>query len=90
MAMTLAFLGSQLPCKQMSGFFAVSEAAFIHTMEYIMQLLQHKSPLVIKWPKKKDYPEIAADFNSKRLTCFPDVIGGIDGCDIRIAAKKNE
>ena len=38
-AMTLPFIGSQLPCKQMSGFFGVSEAAFIHTTEYIMKLL---------------------------------------------------
>ena len=72
----------------MSGFFGVSEAAFIHTMEYIMQLLQRKSPLMIKWPEKKDYPEIAADFNSKRFRCFPNVISCIDGCHIRIAAKK--
>ena len=89
-AMTLAFLGSQLPCKQMSGFFGVSEAAFIHTMEYIMKLMQGKSALVIKWPEKKDYPEIAAAFNNKRFRCFPNVIGCIDGCHIRIAAKKNE
>ena len=89
-AMTLAFLGSQLPYKQLSGFFGVSEAAFIHTMEYIMKLLQEKSSLIIKWPKKIDYPQIAADFNSKRLRCFPNVIGCIDGCHIRIAANKNE
>ena len=52
-AMTLAFLGSQLPYKQMSGFFGVSEAAFIHTMEHIMQILQQKSSSVIKRPEKK-------------------------------------
>ena len=88
--MTLAFLRSQLLCKQMSGFFGVSEVAFIHTTEYIMQLMQSKSPLVIKWPEKKDYPEISADFNNKRFRCFPNMIGCISGCHIRIAAKKNE
>ena len=52
-AMTLAFLGSQLPYKQLSGFFGVSEAAFIKTTEYVMQLLKEKSNLIIKWPEKK-------------------------------------
>ena len=89
-AMTLAFLGSQLPYKQMSGFFGVSEAAFIHTTEYIIQILQQKSSLVIKWPEKKDYLEITAEFNSKRFRCFPSVIGCIEGCHIPIAAQKNE
>ena len=69
-AMTLAFLGSQLPYKQMSGFFGVSKAAFIHTTEYIMQILQQKSSSVIKWPEKKDYPDIAAEFNSKSFRFF--------------------
>ena len=89
-AMTLAFLGSQLAYKQLSGFFGVSEACFIHTTEYVMGILKDKSSLVIKWPDKNDYPEIAADFNSKRFRCFPNVSGCIDGCHIRIAAKKNE
>ena len=87
-AMTLAFLGSQLLCKQMSGFFGVSEAAFIHTTEYIMKLLQHKSPLVIKWPEKKDYPEIAVDFNSKRLRCFPMLLAVSMGATSELLQRK--
>ena len=47
-AMTLAFLGSQLAYKQLSGFFGMSEACFINTMEYVMQILKEKSSLVIK------------------------------------------
>ena len=89
-AMTVAFLGSQLPYKQLSGFFGVSEYGFITSMLYVMKLLKDKSSVIIKWPEKKDYPDIAAEFNSKRFRCFPNVIGCIDGCHIRIAAKKNE
>ena len=89
-AITVAFLGSQLPYKQLSYFFGVFEYAFIRTTEYVMKLMKDKSQLIIKWPEKKDYADIAADFNSKRLRCFPNVIGCIDGCHIRIAAKKNE
>ena len=89
-AMTVAFLGSQLPYKQLSGFFGVSEYGFITSTLYVMKLLKDKSSVIIKWPEKKDYPDIAAEFNSKRFRCFPNVIGCIDGCHIRIAAKKNE
>ena len=89
-AMTLAFLGSQLPYKQLSSFFGVSEAAFIKSTVYVMELLKAKSSVIIKWPQKEDYAEIVADFNKKRFRCFPNVIGCIDGCHIRIATKKNE
>ena len=89
-AMTLTFLGSQLPYKQLSGFFGVSEACLIHTTEYVMKLLNEKSNVVIKWPEKNDFAWIAGEFNNKRWRCFPNVIGCIDGCHIRIAAKKNE
>ena len=87
-AMNLAFLKSQLPCKQMSGFFGVSESAFIHTTEYIMQLMQSKSPLVIKWPEKKDYPEISADFNNKRFRCFPNVLVVLMGATSELLQKR--
>ena len=87
-AMTLTFLGSQLPYKQLSGFFRVSEACLIHTTEYVMKLLNEKSNVVIKWPEKNDFACIAGEFNNKRWRCFPNVIGCIDGCHIRIAAKK--
>ena len=89
-AMTLTFLGSQLPYKQLSGFFGVSEACLIHTTEYVMKLLNEKSNVVIKWPEMNDFAWIAGEFNNKCWRCFPNVIGCIDGCHIRIAAKKNE
>ena len=64
-AMTVAFLGSQLPYKQLSVFFGVSEYGFITSTLYVMKLLKDKSSVIIKWPEKKDYPDIAAEFNSK-------------------------
>ena len=65
-AITVAFLGSQMPCKQMSSMFGMSEGCFLKVTEYVMQLLTDKSHLIIKWPNK-DYPEIAAEFNKRRI-----------------------
>ena len=64
-AMTVAFLGCQLPFKQLSGIFGVSKCCLIQAMDYIMKLLCDKSSSVIKWPDKQDYPAIAAAFNNK-------------------------
>ena len=66
-AITVCFLGSQLPFKQLSGFFGITESCFIHTTKYIMELLCQKSSSVIKWPTKEDYDSIASEFNKKRL-----------------------
>ena len=66
-AMTVAFLGCQLPFKQLSEFFRVSERCLIQATDYIMKLLCEKSSSVIKWPDKEDYPAIAAAFNNKRI-----------------------
>ena len=61
----LGFFGIQLPYKQMSGFFGVSEAAFIHTMEYIMQILQQKSSSVINGLKKKTIRTLLQSLTAK-------------------------
>ena len=66
-AMTVAFLGCQLPFKQSSGFFELSKRCLIQATDYIMKLLCDKSSSVIKWPDKVDYPAIAAAFNNKRI-----------------------
>ena len=66
-AMTTAFLGSQLACKQLSSMFGISEGCFLKVTEYIMQLLTDKSKFIIKWPNKDEYPAIAAEFNKRRI-----------------------
>ena len=66
-AITVAFIGSQMPCKQMSQMFRISEGCLIKITEYIMDLLVKKSHLVIKWPSKDEYEEIAAEFNKRRI-----------------------
>ena len=55
-----------------------------------MELLNEKSKLVIKWPKKEDYRAIADEFNHKVRRQFPNIIGAIDGCHIRISHSKDE
>ena len=89
-AMTLCFLGTRLPFKQLSIMFGVSEECFIRTTDYVMQLLNDKSKLLIKWPEKDEYPAIAAEFNKSRKRKFPNIIGATDGCHIRIQPKNNE
>ena len=69
-AVTVCFLGSQMPFKQLSNMFGISEGCLIKVTDYIMQLLVHKSHLVIKWPNKEDYDEIAAEFNKRRIRYF--------------------
>ena len=66
-AMTCCFLGSQLPYKQLAGIFGVTEACFICCTDYIMKLLQDKVNVIIKWPSKDDYPNIAAEFNKGKF-----------------------
>ena len=70
-AISVAFLGSQMPCKQMSQMFGISEGCFMKITEYIMELLVKKSHLVIKWPSKDEYEDIAAEFNKRRIRYFP-------------------
>ena len=89
-AMTLAFLGSQLPYKQMSGFSGVSEAAFIHTMEYIMQILQQKSSSVIKWPEKKTIRTLQQSLTVKGFDASPMLLAALMGVTSELLQKKNE
>ena len=91
LGMTLFFLGSKLPYFQLSGIFGVSSEYFIHSTNYIIQLLNEKCPDVIKWPRKEDYKKIADIFNFESgRRQFPNVIGAVDGCHIRISPKKSE
>ena len=87
-AMTLAFLGSQLPYKQMSVFFGVSEAAFIHTTEYIMQILQQKSSSVIKWPEKKTIRTLQQSLTAKGFNASPMLLAALMGVTSKLLQKK--
>ena len=89
-AMTAFYLGSQLPYWQSARVFGLSESCFIRATNYVMKLLNNRCKDVIKWPRKEDYRKVAQDFNLKRRRQFPNVIGAIDGCHIRISAKKEE
>ena len=66
-AVTVAFLGCQMACKQLASLFGMSEGCLLKVTEYIMGILSAKSKLIIKWPTKAEYPEIAADFNKRRI-----------------------
>ena len=66
-AMTCSFLGSQWPCKQLSGLFGVTESCFINSTTYIMRLLMNKVKEIIKWPKKEDYPKVAKAFDKRKV-----------------------
>ena len=90
LGMTLFFLRSKLPYFQLAGIFGVSMECFIRSTNYIIQLLNDKCPDVIKWPQKEDYKEIADKFNESGKRQFPNVIGAIDGCHIRISPNKSE
>ena len=65
-AVTVCFLGCQLPFKQLRGFFGISESCLINVTDYIMELLNQKSSSIIKWPAKDEFESIAAEFNKKR------------------------
>ena len=66
-AVTVAFLGCQMPCKQLASLFGLAEGCLLKITEYIMSMLSDKSKLIIKWPSKDEYPEIAAEFNKRRI-----------------------
>ena len=88
--MTLFYLGSKLPYKQLSGLFGVCKECYIRTTYYVLELLVDKCQEVIKWPAKDKYKHVASDFNRSSRRKFPNVIGAIDGCHIRIAANADE
>ena len=88
--MTLCYLGTRLPYKLLAGFFGVSEEAFIRSTDDIMELLCEQVNTVIKWPAKDEYEGIASEFDKKRRRRFPNIIGAIDGCHIRISPRKSE
>ena len=66
-AVTTCFLGTQMPCKQLSNMFGMSEGCFIKVTDYIVDLICKKSHLIIKWPNKEDYEGIAREFNKRRI-----------------------
>ena len=66
-AMTVCFLGSQSHGKQLSNMFGLTESCFVRVIEYILEPITEKSKLVIKWPNKDKYQEIANDFNKRRI-----------------------
>ena len=88
--MTLFYMGCNLPYWQSAGIFGLSEQCFIKSTNYIMKLLNDRCKSVIKWPKKDEYERIAKEFNMKKRKQFPNVIGAIDGCHMRICAKESE
>ena len=88
--MTLFFLGSRMPYHQMAGVFGVSEECFIRSTNYIISLLNDKCKEIIKWPRKEDYRRVADDFNQNKRRHFPNIIGAIDGCHVKISPRKNE
>ena len=57
--------GCQLPFKQLSGFFGISECCLMEVLNEVMGLLLEKSKVLIKWADKEDFPAIAAEFNKK-------------------------
>ena len=89
-AMTVCYLGSKLPYKQLSGIFGVCEECYIRTTDHVMQLLVDKCKEIIKWPSKDQYKCISDEFNRSRRRKFPNVIGAIDGCHIRISPNADE
>ena len=66
-AVIVCFHGSQMPFKQLSNMFGMSEGCLIKVTDYIMKLIVNKSHLVIKWPNKEDYEDIAAEFNKRKI-----------------------
>ena len=88
--MTLCFLGSRMTYHQLAGIFGISEECFIRTTNYVMQLLNDHCRDLIKWPRKEDYLSISENFNKKKKRQFPNIVGAIDGCHIRIAPRRNE
>ena len=66
-AVTVCFLGSQMLFKQLSNMFGMSEGCLIKVTDYIMKLIVNKSHLIIKWPNKEDYEDIAAEFNKRKI-----------------------
>ena len=89
-AMTLCYLGTRLPFKQLSTIFGVSEECFIRTTDQIMTVMNEKSKQLIKWPAKDEYPGIAAEFDKSHKRKFPNIIGAIDGCHVRIQLRNSE
>ena len=88
--MTMFFLGSTLPYFSLAGIFGLSEECFIRCTDYIMRLLNEKCKEVIKWPHKEDYRSIADNFDKKYRHQFPNIIGAIDGCHVRISPSSKE
>ena len=89
-AITLCYLGSRFTYRQLSGMFGLSDQCIFQITEYIMAILNDKAKFVIKWSKKEDNQQIAMEFISKPRCQFPNIIGAIDGCHIRISHSKDE
>ena len=83
-------MGTRLPFKQLASIFGISEECFICTTDQIMTILNEKSKQLIKWPAKEECPDIAAEFDKSCKRKFPNIIGAIDGCHVRIQPKNSE
>ena len=55
-----------------------------------MTVLNEKSKQLIKWLAKDEYPGIAAEFDKSRKRKFPNIIGAIDSCHVRIQPRNSE
>ena len=86
---TLCYLGSHFTYRQLSGIFGLSDEC-VSLSWSIMDLLNAKCKDIIKWLKKEDYEAIAKEFNRKQKRQFPNVIGAIHGCHMRISRAKSE
>ena len=62
-AMTLVYLGSGVTSIQLSMEFNVTEDTFLRATQNVMEILRQKASLVIKWPTRAQYPQIAASFD---------------------------
>ena len=89
-AITLCYLGSKFTYKQLAGIFGLSDECVFAITENIMKLLNDRCGEIIKWPKKQEYEAIASEFNRKKKRRFPNIIGAIDGCHVRISHSKDE
>ena len=54
--------------------FGMSEGCFIKVTDYILDLICEKSHLIIKWPNKEDYEDIAHEFNKRRIRYKLDIL----------------
>lgn len=59
--------------------YGVCEATFLTHTEEVIERLVNKREHFIKFPLKRDYEQIAQEFNDCTELDFPGVIGCVDG-----------